>query len=91
MGKAKAKDDAKSSVSINLPLKEVEPQSWGIHVDLRLSSRQSNALRRIIAGLNGQLGSLAHASGRASGNGAIKLILEMAADEMGLDESGQSR
>lgn len=90
MPKAKVTKQEKT-VLIEIPVAEVPDVTFGLRVDAKLSPRQSNALRWIVAGLNGRLGVYANATGGAKNAEAVRCILESVADQMGIDEKGESQ
>ncbi len=74
----KLKDDKTppEAVLIEVPLAEVPPATWGLHINTHLSLDQSLALRRVTAALDRRLARLS--SGRRVVNpcDALKYVLE---------------
>lgn len=79
MSKAQVKDEtAEASVIIELPTAEVPLTTWGLHVDTKLTPKQSQALRSIAAGLDRAQARLENGGRVVSPNDAMKFMLEQA-------------
>lgn len=74
----KQKHDASptSSVLIEVPVAEVPLQTWGYHINTRLTPEQSYALRRVTAALDMRLARLANDQRVVNVSGALKYLLE---------------
>lgn len=80
MGKAKVVTaEPQSSVLIELPVAEVPKVTWTLHVDTRLTPKQTNSLRRIAAGLDAAQARLESGTRVVKPNDALKYLLEEAA------------
>lgn len=73
--------DAASTTLLILPIAEVPETTWGLHVDTRLTPKQSRALRRIAMGLDAQQARLESGVRVVSNNDAIKFLLEQVVAE----------
>ena len=81
MSKTKAKEAEKRTVVIEVPIGAVADASFKIHIDGDLPPRHANALRKIVAGLNGKLG-IFSSDGRVKNTQAIRYILELVASQL---------
>ena len=70
---------ANDSALVEVPLPEVERQSWGLHLNAQLSPDQSHALRRLTVGLDRSLATLANGQRVVNATGAVKYLLELLA------------
>jgi hypothetical protein len=61
---------------IEVPIAEVPPQTWGLHINTRLTPEQSHVLRRVTAALDERLAKLANDQRVVSASGALKYLLE---------------
>jgi hypothetical protein len=76
MPKVKAEKPDPDSVLIEVPLAEVSPQTWGLHINTHLTIKQSHALRRLTAALDRQLVRLSNGQRVVNACGALKYLLE---------------
>lgn len=81
MPKAEVKQTEEASVIIELPVVEVALTTWGLHVDTKLTPKQSQALRAIAAGLDRAQARLENGGRVVSPNDALKFLLEQTAPE----------
>ena len=64
------------SVLIEVPIAEVPPATWGLHINTHLSPEQSLALRRVTAALDKQLTRLTNGRRVVNPCDALKYLLE---------------
>jgi hypothetical protein len=64
------------SVLIEVPISEVPPQTWGLHINTHLSPEQSHALRRVTAALDQRLVRLANGRRVVNHSDTLKYLLE---------------
>ncbi len=76
MPKLKNEKLSPEAVVIEVPVTEVEPQTWGYHINTRLTPEQSHALRRVTAALDQRLVRLANSQRVVNVSGALKYLLE---------------
>jgi hypothetical protein len=76
MSKVKDEKPTLDSVLIEVPLAEVSPQTWGLHINTRLTPEQSHVLRRLTAALGERLVKLANDQRVVNASGALKYLLE---------------
>jgi hypothetical protein len=55
MPKSKDEKPRPESIVIEIPLAEVPPADWGLHINTHLTVEQSHALRRVTAALDERL------------------------------------
>ncbi len=84
MPKAEVKQTEEASVLIELPTAEVALTTWGLHINVHLTPKQSCALRRMAAGLDRAQARLENGQRVVSHNDAFKFLLEQAADSAGI-------
>ncbi len=74
----KLKDDKMppESILVEVPVAEVPPATWGLHINTHLSSEQSHALRCVTAALDRRLARLANGQRVVNACGALKYLLE---------------
>lgn len=74
------KDDKATpeSVLIEVPIAEVPPQTWGLHINTHLTHEQSYALRRVTAALDERLARLSNGRRVINPCDALKYLLEQA-------------
>jgi hypothetical protein len=77
MPKLKAERTTPESVLIEVPIAEVPPAIWGLHINTHLSSDQSLALRRVTAALDSRLARLSNGRGVINPCDALKYLLEL--------------
>lgn len=76
MPKLKDEKPTADSVLIEVPIAEVPPQTWGLHINTRLTPEQSHVLRRLTAALDVRLARLANDQRVVNASGALKYLLE---------------
>lgn len=76
MPKLKNEKSPREAVVIEVPVADVEPQTWGYHINTRLTPEQSHALRRVTAALDARLARLANNQRVVNVSGALKYLLE---------------
>ncbi len=81
MPKEKPQLQNRQSVSIEVPLADVPAQTWGLHINTRLTPAQSYALRRLTAALDERLTRLANNQRVVNASGALKYLLERISSE----------
>lgn len=92
MPKLKDNNSVPSSVAIEVPLSDVPPGSWGLHINTHLTSEQSMALRRVTAALDRRLARLSNGQRVVNACGALKYILEaISVSSLGQRLSGPSQ
>ena len=74
----KPKDDKTppESILVEVPVAEVPPATWGLHINTHLSPDQSLALRRVTAALDKQLTRLTNGRRVVNPCDALKYLLE---------------
>lgn len=65
------------SVIIELPIAEVPPATWGLHINTHLTPEQSHALRRVTAALDAHLVRLLNGRRVINPCDALKYLLEL--------------
>ena len=60
MPKLKDERTPPESVLIEVPISEVPPQTWGLHINTHLTPQQSHVLRRVTAALDDRLARLSN-------------------------------
>ena len=76
MPKHKDEKPSPNSVLIEVPVGEVLPATWGLHVNTHLTLDQSHALRRITAALDERLARLSNGRRVINPCDALKYVLE---------------
>ena len=76
MPKHKDENPSPNSVLIEVPVGEVLPATWGLHVNTHLTLDQSHALRRITAALDERLARLSNGRRVINPCDALKYVLE---------------
>lgn len=76
MPKVKDKKRAPESALIEVPLAEVPPGAWGLHINTHLTPEQSHTLRRVTAALDQRLAKLSNGQRVVNACGALKYLLE---------------
>jgi len=76
MPKPKNEKPQADSVLIEVPLADLPPQTWGLHINTRLTPEQSHVLRRVTAALDTRLARLANNQRVVNVSGALKYVLE---------------
>jgi hypothetical protein len=76
MPKVKDEKTTPESVLIEVPVAEVSPATWGLHINTHLSPAQSLALRRVTAALDGRLGRLSNGRRVVNARDTLKYLLE---------------
>lgn len=76
MPKVKDENPKPDSVLIDVPLVEVPPATWGLHINTHLSLEQSHALRRVTAALDERLVRLSNGQRVVNPCDALKFVLE---------------
>ncbi len=76
MPKVKDETPEPNSVLIEVPLAEVPPATWGLHINTHLTIEQSHALRRVAAALDGRLVRLSNGRRVVSHCDAIRYLCE---------------
>ena len=74
----KLKDDKTppESVLVEVPIAEVPPATWGLHINTHLTLEQSLALRRVTAALDQRLAKLSNGQRVVNACGALKYLIE---------------
>ena len=74
----KLKDDKTppESILVEVPVAEVPPATWGLHINTHLSPEQSHALRRVTAALDQRLDRLSNGRRVVNPCDALKYVLE---------------
>jgi hypothetical protein len=76
MPKLKDERTVPDTASIEVPIAEVPPQTWGLHINTHLSPDQSLVLRRVTAALDQQLARLSNGRRVVNPCDALKYLLE---------------
>lgn len=76
MPKVKDETSEPDSVLIEVPIAEVPPTTWGLHINTHLTLEQSHALRRVTAALDRRLATLSNGQRVVNACGALKYLLE---------------
>jgi hypothetical protein len=76
MPKLKNESSPPESVLIEVPVADVPPQTWGYHINTRLTPDQSHALRCVTAALDARQARLANNQRVVNVSGALKYLLE---------------
>ncbi len=79
MPKTKDENRDSDSVLIEVPVADVIPAAWGLHINTHLTPEQSTALRRVTAALDQQLARLSNGQRVVNATGALKYLLEQVA------------
>ena len=72
----KPKDDTPDSVLIEVPLADVPPATWRLHINTHLTPDQSHALRRVTTALDERLARLSNGRRVVNPCDALKYLLE---------------
>ena len=67
------------TVLIEVPIAEVPPATWGLHINTHLSPEQSHALRRVTNALDARLARLPNGRRVVNPCDALKYVLELVA------------
>ena len=81
MPKSKDERPGPDSVLIEVPIAEVPPATWGLHINTHLSPDQSLALRRVTTALDKQLTRLTNGRRVVNPCDALKYLLEQVCAE----------
>ena len=81
MPKLRDEKTTPDTVLIEVPIAEVPPATWGLHINTHLSPDQSLALRRVTAALDQRLAKLSNGQRVVNGCGALKYLLEQISAE----------
>lgn len=81
MPKLKDEKISPDTVLIEVPIAEVPPATWGLHINTHLSPDQSLALRRVTAALDKRLSRLSNGRRVINPCDALKHLLERIAAE----------
>ena len=81
MPKVKDERTTPESVLIEVPISEVPPQTWGLHINTHLTPQQSHALRRVTAALDDRLARLSNGRRVINPCDALKYLLEQICGE----------
>jgi hypothetical protein len=76
MPKLKNEISPPESVHIEVPVVELPPQTWGYHINTRLTPEQSHAISRVTTALDQRLTRLANGQRVVNVSGALKYLLE---------------
>ena len=76
MPKLKDEKAPPESVLVEVPIAEVPPATWGLHINTHLTPEQSLALRRVTAALDQRLAKLSNGQRVVNACGALKYLLE---------------
>jgi hypothetical protein len=76
MSKVNFEKTEPNSVLIEVPIAEVLPATWGLHINTHLTLEQSHVLRRITSALDGQLARLSNGRRVVSHCDGLKYLLE---------------
>ncbi len=76
MPKFKDEKASPEAVLIEVPVAEVPPATWGLHINTHLSIEQSLALRRVTAALDQRLARLSNGQRVVNASAALKYLLE---------------
>jgi hypothetical protein len=76
MPKLKEEKTLPEAVLIEVPLSEVPPATWGLHINTHLSIEQSHVLRGITAALDDRLARLSNGRRVINPCDALKYLLE---------------
>jgi hypothetical protein len=76
MPKLKDEKTIPETVLIEVPIAEVPPAPWGLHINTHLSLDQSLALRRVTAALDKRLARLSNGRRVVNACDTLKLLLE---------------
>jgi hypothetical protein len=81
MPKVKNQTPDPESMLIEVPLADVLPATWGLHINTHLTLNQSHALRRLTSALDQRLSRLANGRRIVNSTDAVKYLLERISDE----------
>ena len=81
MPKLKDERSTPETVLIEVPIAEVPPATWGLHINTHLSLDQSFALRRITAALDQRLVRLSNGRRVVNACDTLKYLLEQICGE----------
>jgi hypothetical protein len=76
MPKLKNENATPNTVLIELPIAEVPPATWGLHINTHLNPEQSHALRSVATALDERLARLSNGRRVVSHCDALKYVLE---------------
>jgi len=76
MPKLKNEKTTPETVLIEVPVAEVPPATWGLHINTHLSPDQSLALRRVTAALDQRLAKLSNGRRVINPCDALKYLLQ---------------
>ncbi len=81
MPKVKEEKTLPEAVLIEVPIAEVPPATWGLHINTHLSLDQSYALRRVTSALDRRLARLSNGRRVINPCDALKYLLERVCEE----------
>jgi hypothetical protein len=90
MAKFKEQKAPPNEILIELPIADVPPMTWGLHINTHLTPEQSRALRRVTAALDQRLVRLTNGRRVVNSCDALKYLLELVANEVGRNSLGSS-
>jgi len=76
MPKLRDEKTTPDTVLIEVPIAEVPPATWGLHVNTHLTPEQSHALRRVTAALDEHMARLSNGRRVINPCDALKYLLE---------------
>jgi hypothetical protein len=80
MPKLNNENPKRKVILIEVPVGDVPPATWGLHINTHLTPDQSTALRRVTAALDGRLARLSSGRRIISNCDALKYMLEQLVD-----------
>jgi hypothetical protein len=83
MPKANLERARPETVLVELPICDVPAASWPLHLDVKLTPVQSQALRRITQGLDVQRATLTNGRRVVNATDALRFLLEQVASPSG--------
>ncbi len=81
MPKLKDEKPTPDTVLVEVPIAEVPPATWGLHINTHLSLDQSHALRRVTSALDRRLARLSNGRRVINPCDALKYLLERVCEE----------
>ncbi len=79
MPKEKTQRDQPETVLVELPVCDVPAASWPLHIDVKLTPVQSQALRRVTQGLDVRRATLENGRRVVNATDALRFLLEQLA------------
>jgi hypothetical protein len=76
MPKLKDERTVPATILIEVPIAEMPPATWGLHIDVKLTAAQSTALRRITQGLDVRGATLGNGRRVVNAADAVRFVLE---------------